>query len=233
MAQYLTGLSLFAQTTLIQVCAGLLANTVTPLQDPAGAPISVPMSADLPDPSISSPCVHVGVELGPTNLPNDYGTIGTTADGRGLLKAAWNPDSAGVFTVYAPNDVLRRHLADWLQWGIMTAYIVYPGSQGPSVGRQDAYILHQLRAAGLHPAGGGRRLFEKPEFPEPKESEPRPHGLPYRAIVRLRFDLQVVWATSGYSPTTQLTVAPTNPPASVYPIVIPLPYQLPTPHPGE
>src|SRR5215471_6019632 len=195
MAQYLTGLSLFAQTTLIQVCAGLLANTVTPLQDPAGAPISVPMSADLPD---------------------DYGTIGTTADGRGLLKAAWNPDSAGVFTVYAPNDVLRRHLADWLQWGIMTAYIVYPGSQGPSVGRQDAYILHQLRAAGLHPAGGGRRLFEKPEFPEPKESEPRPHGLPYRAIVRLRFDLQVVWATSGYSPTTQLTVAPTNPPASVY-----------------
>ena len=221
---YLTGLSTFVQTSLIQCCRGVLDNPVSPIEDPLGVPIAVPMRAEVPDPELTSPMVHVGVDLGPVSMPNNYGQVGTTADGQYLVMAAWAPGSAGIFTVYAPSDVLRRHLADWLAWGIMTGYAIDPDTNL----RIDAYVLRVLRSGGIHPRLG--ELFAKPEFPAPNLAEGRPLGLPYRAIVRMSFDVQVGWTTQPWMPAAaQITVSPIDPPASVYPIVIPLPFTLPPP----
>jgi hypothetical protein len=219
---YLTGLSLYAQTSLIQVCRYVLASPTVPLVDPLGVPISVPMTADLPDPQVTSPQVHVGIDLGATDLATGYGRVGVTADGTGLVMACWNPGSTGVFTVYAASDVLRRHLADWLQWGIMTAYAIDPATNL----RTDSYILRSLRERGLHPSARG--IFAAPQFPEPVLDEARPHGLPYRAVVRLRFDLQLGWTTSALLPSATVVLAPNDAPLA-YPITIPMPFALASP----
>lgn len=235
---YVPGLAVFVQNALLTCCAGVLANTIAPITDPVGMPVSVPMVADFPDVLVEegpqaigerpldAPFVHVGAQLGQIQMANDYGRVGTTADGAYHVMQAYIPETQGIFTVYARQDAERRHLADWLAWGIMSAY----GINLDTGERIDSYVLRSLRDWGLQPLL--RRLFERPEYPPPELSEPRPAGLPYRAVLRLNLDVQVAWTTQPYTPALTAILTPEGTTTgTVAPIEIHLPFVLAPPTP--
>jgi hypothetical protein len=230
---YLSGLSLYVQEALLACCAGILDNPTSPITDPLGSPLAVPLVADFPDlplaepaaPSgavaLVSPFVHAVAQLGALRLPNAYGTIGTDDTGQYLARQLYCPATQGIFTVYASSDASRRQILDWLQWGIISAYGV--DGNGQTI---DAYVLRSLRDWGLQPLLGG--LFERPEFPPPDLAEPRPLGLPYRATLRLNLDVQVAWTTRPTLVPVIAQIQPTGVATDlVPPIVISIPIVIP------
>ncbi len=221
----ISGLSEAAQIIILTVVSPLFANTIVPFTDELGTPLTVTLTADYPDAqfsaSLTAPLIHVGMQLGAVWTPTNQGYMGPTEDGTLLQFLMGARDCRAVFTVYAQTDPQRRYLADALIWGIQTAYVLDSGGNAVT-----AAIFTQLIASGLYPRPDP--LFDAVDYPPVNLSEPRPEGLPYRAIVRMHFDLQLPWSFSPTNPGVAIVLGPSPPLPLVQPVTISLPFTLAT-----
>lgn len=217
---YPFGSNLAAQSIFIQVCGPIFTGATPALADPAGNPLSVSVTGAFPANDVQSPSIQVTVEEGEEYVGNDYGRVGLDPSGQYWVHLVRYPNARAVFTVYTPEDVLRRFLVGWLRHGIRTAYSI----DAATGQRIDSAVLRALRHCQIHPLL--KRLFEPPEYPPPNLTEPRPKGLPWRATLRMNCSIQVLWTSAPTIAGGTVILSPTTPPDGFTPLTIPVPVDL-------
>jgi hypothetical protein len=219
----ISGLFEYALRQVIAIVGSVYNTPTTPLVDEMGNAITVPFVTEYSMDKVGPIVVYTSITPGPLGLGNNYGLQQPTVDGTQWRFQARSPGCKVTFGIYTANEASRRYLADYLVWGVVSAYAIT--TNGLIL---QSYILRELRNRNMHPILDN--LFDPIEYPQPILSDPRPFGLPYLSMVRMNFNLQVGWYQSstgtGVGPITLANtseIAPDTNYEVVIPIMAPIP----------
>lgn len=199
---YLNG----SELALINLTSVVAACLPTTLLDEDGHPLAVGVRTDNGEDLLTAPEVVVDFAEGESGQYAGDNLLSYDNVANIATRGQEYENSDVTLTVRGRNDAERRYLMDALRFGLVAGYGV---PDPPPVDNR----IEAVAMVGLRQVGFSRWRFQRSEYPRPVQTEDRPQGLVFPAVLHARCSLWMVWTTPG-------VVAP---PGHVYTVFTPGP----------